>query len=119
ATPEFPLALLSPASPRTINSTLGDLDRTPLWCALAPTDAAARGIAPGDRIRVFNARSELTALARIDDALRPGVCVIPKGVWLRNTREGRGPNALIPADVTPATGGATYNDARVQVARAG
>jgi anaerobic selenocysteine-containing dehydrogenase len=116
-TTEFPLALLSPASSRSINSTLGDLDRRPLTVSIAPSDATVRGVKDGDLVRVFNARSSLTAPARIDDALRPGVVSMPKGVWLRNTREGRGPNALIGAATSALSGGATFNDARVQVAK--
>jgi anaerobic selenocysteine-containing dehydrogenase len=116
-TAEAPLALLSPATSRTINSTLGDLDDRPLTASLAPGDAAARGLRDGDVARIFNRLSSLTALVRVDPTLREGVCVLPKGAWLRTTRDGRGPNSLISQETTPVTGGATYNDARVEVAK--
>ena len=116
-TKEHPLALISPATSRTINSSLGDLDHRPQTCGLSPADATARGVQDGDLVRVFNARASLTCPVRVDPTLRPGVAVIAKGVWLRNTREGRGANALIPAATTPISGGAVYNDTRVEVAR--
>ena len=116
-TKEHPLALISPATSRTINSSLGDLDPRPQTCGLSPADATARGVQEGDLVRVFNDQSSLTCPVRVDPTLRPGVVVIAKGVWLRNTREGRGANALIPAGTTPISGGAVYNDTRVQVAR--
>jgi anaerobic selenocysteine-containing dehydrogenase len=114
-TPQYPLALLSSATARTINSTLGDLDRRPQVCSLHPEEAAARGVAEGDLVRVFNEQGSLTCPAHVDATQRRGTVSIPKGVWLRNTREGRGANALISAGRTVVSGGAVYNDARVQV----
>jgi anaerobic selenocysteine-containing dehydrogenase len=45
---------------------------------VAPQDAAARGIADGAAIRVFNARGELTAQAHVTDRIPPGT------LWLRD-----------------------------------
>ena len=94
-----------------------DLDDRPQTCSLSPADAESRGVADGDVVRVFIDRSSLTAVAKIDAALREGVVAVPKGVWHRNTREGRGANALIGQGATVVSGGAVYNDARVQVER--
>jgi biotin/methionine sulfoxide reductase len=44
-------------------------------------DAAARGIATGDVVRVFNDRGACLAGAIVDDAVRPGVVVLPTGAW--------------------------------------
>ena len=48
---------------------------------LAPADAAARGIADGDIVRLFNDRGETLASARISDDVRPGVILLPTGAW--------------------------------------
>ena len=46
-----------------------------------PADAAARGIADGDVVRVFNDRGACLAGARVTDAVRPGVVQLPSGAW--------------------------------------
>jgi biotin/methionine sulfoxide reductase len=46
-----------------------------------PADAAARGIAAGDVVRVFNDRGACLAGVRIDDGVRAGVVVLPTGAW--------------------------------------
>jgi biotin/methionine sulfoxide reductase len=45
-------------------------------------DAAARGIANGDIVRVHNARGACLAGAVLTDGLLQGVCVLPTGAWL-------------------------------------
>ena len=54
-------------------------DREPL--RLHPDDAAARGIADGDVVRVFNDRGACLAGAVLDDALAPGVAQLSTGAW--------------------------------------
>ncbi len=44
-------------------------------------DAAARGIATGDTVRVFNERGELTIEARVTPRIIPGCVAIPQGAW--------------------------------------
>jgi biotin/methionine sulfoxide reductase len=46
-----------------------------------PRDAAARGVASGDVVRVFNARGSILAGAAIDDGVRPGVLQMSTGAW--------------------------------------
>jgi anaerobic selenocysteine-containing dehydrogenase len=94
---------------------LGETVNEPLTCSLNPSDSAARGIADGALVEVTSQTGKVTARARIDAALRPGICVIPKGSWLRNCPSGGNANALISAAVTKISGGATYNDTRVEV----
>jgi biotin/methionine sulfoxide reductase len=47
-----------------------------------PRDAAARGIADGDVVRVYNERGSLLAGARLYDGLKPGVVQLSTGAWL-------------------------------------
>jgi biotin/methionine sulfoxide reductase len=44
-------------------------------------DAAARGIAEGDIVRLFNRRGACLAGAVLSDAVMPGVIVLPTGAW--------------------------------------
>ena len=116
-TEEFPLALISPASDRTISSTLGELHESPVPIEMAPDDAAARGIADGDRVRVFNSLGEVRCFARRQPSLKSGVVMLPKGLWSHNTISGTGATALAPDTLTDLGGGACFNDARVEVER--
>lgn len=115
----FPLALISPASDRTISSTLGELDGRPVPVELHPEDAAARRVRTGDRVRVFNDFGEVVLRAAITSEVRPGVTRIPKGIWARHTENGRSANALSPDTLTDLGGGACFNDARVEIERIG
>ena len=53
--------------------------REPL--AMHPDDAAARGLAAGDIIRVFNDRGACLAGLKLDDGLLQGVVVLATGAW--------------------------------------
>jgi anaerobic selenocysteine-containing dehydrogenase len=116
-TAAFPLALVSPATNRTISSTLGELHRAQVPFEIHPDDAAARGIADGDRVRVWNELGEVRCLARRNPDLSPGVVFLPKGLWSHNTLSGTTGNALAPDTLADLGGGACFNDARVEVER--
>ncbi len=49
--------------------------------SMHPQDAAARGIAAGSVVRVYNDRGTCLAGVRLDDGVRPGVVVLPTGAW--------------------------------------
>ncbi|MCA9678018.1 MAG: molybdopterin-dependent oxidoreductase, partial [Myxococcales bacterium] len=117
-TDAYPLALISPALATQISSTFGQLRRKEVAIELSAEDAAARGIVDGDEVRVWNALGEVRCAAAVSADVRPGVVVLPKGLWRHHTRNGHTANALIPDAVADLGGQATYNDARVQVARA-
>ena len=117
ASSEYPLALISPASERTISSTLGELSRPDVMLDMNPDDAEPRGIEDGASIRVFNNLGEMHVKARLSHLVRPGLVAMPKGVWRRHTTNGYTTNALTPDTLTDLGGGACFNDARVQVAK--
>jgi anaerobic selenocysteine-containing dehydrogenase len=114
--PRFPLALLSPATDKTINSVLGELVREEARLAIHPEDAGARGITSGVAVRVFNELGEVHCLAQLDERIRPGVVSLPKGLWRRSFRNGSASTALCPDTLSEIGGGACFNDARVEVA---
>ncbi len=115
STSEFPLALLSPATNRTINSTFGQLLKGRAELELDPADAEPRALQTGDRVRIWNELGEVTCQVRVSKDLRPGVAVLPKGIWARSTENGNTANALAPATYTDLGQGACFNDARVEV----
>jgi anaerobic selenocysteine-containing dehydrogenase len=119
ATDQYPLALISPASDRTISSTLGELARPEVRLLIHPEDASARGIDDGEDVRIWNELGEVRCRAQVGTWIRPGTVVLPKGLWRRHTANGYTATALAPAALTDIGGGACFNDARVQVERAG
>jgi anaerobic selenocysteine-containing dehydrogenase len=116
ATERFPLALISPASERTITSTLGELPRPDVKLSMHPADANARGLVDGDMVRVFNALGEVHCPLGVTPAIREGIVSLPKGLWRRSIKNGLTGTALVPDTLTDLAGGACFNDARVQVA---
>jgi len=119
ATDDYPLALISPASDRTISSTLGELQDRTARLSMHPADAEARGLGSDDQVRVFNALGEVHCLLEVTTAVRPGTVSLAKGLWRKSTFNGSTANALAPDSLTDIAGGACFNDARVQVASLG
>jgi anaerobic selenocysteine-containing dehydrogenase len=117
ATKDFPLALISPASERTISSTLSELPRPEVRLLMHPEDAAARGLSDGDEVRIFNTLGEVRCGLQVGTWVRPGTVVLPKGLWRKHTANGFTANALAPDALTDLGGGACFNDARVNVRR--
>ena len=111
------LALISPSLATQISSTFGQLRTAPAQLELSVSDAHARGIASGDRVRVWNARGEVRCIARVSAEVRDGVCVLAKGLWRKHTENGFTANALIGPGLADLGGQAAYNDARVEIER--
>jgi len=116
ATEQYPLTLISPASERTISSTLGELPRPDVKLLMHPADAIPRGLSDGDLVRVFNDLGEVHCTLHVAAAIRPGTLSLPKGLWRRSTRNGLTGTTLVPDTLTDIGEGACFNDARVQVA---
>jgi anaerobic selenocysteine-containing dehydrogenase len=116
ASERYPLALISPSSERTISSTLGELPRPDVKLLMHPSDADARGLADGDLVRIFNDLGEVHCALNVLPTIRPGTVSLPKGLWRRSTRNGVTGTALVPDALEDLSGGACFNDARVQVA---
>jgi anaerobic selenocysteine-containing dehydrogenase len=82
-----------------------------------PQDAAARGIAHGAVVRVFNDRGSYEATADLNERARPGV-VNGLGIWWRKFgRHGTNVNELTAQGLTDIGRGPTFYDCLVQVAR--
>jgi len=116
ATDRYPLALISPASDQTISSTLGELPRGETRLLMNPADAAKRGLADNDLVRIFNERGEVHCAVQVLPTIRAGTVSLPKGLWRRSTRNGATATALAPDTLSDLGAGACFNDARVEVA---
>ena len=113
----YPLALISPASDRTVSSTLGELPRPAVKLLMHPADAVSRGLDDGDDVRVFNELGEVRCGLQLGAWVRPGVVSLPKGLWRKSTANSNTATTLTPDTLTDIAGGACFNDARVQVAK--
>jgi len=118
----YPLAFISPPCRNFLNSSFANLpfarasEKEPRL-DIHPDDARARGIASGERVRVFNDRGSYTLKAVVSDRARPGVVVAPSVWWRKLSPDGRNANDLTSQAVADMGGAATYYDCLVEVAR--
>ncbi len=102
---EYPLHLISDQPPRRLHSQLDRspysqagkvAGREPVW--INPADAAARGIASGDLVELYNARGRTIAGAVVSGDVMPGVVRLATGSWWDSPDAGAersgNPNAL-------------------------
>ncbi|HEY3383448.1 MAG TPA: DMSO/selenate family reductase complex A subunit [Vicinamibacterales bacterium] len=81
----YPLQCIGPHAKTRINSTydengwMEEAEPRTMW--ISRQDAAARHIADGDTVNVFNDRGALLARARVTRRMRPGVVSVPQGAW--------------------------------------
>lgn len=47
-------------------------------------DASKRGIEEGERVNVFNDRGTISVVAKITNRIKPGVCEINSGIWVKS-----------------------------------
>jgi len=119
---KFPLAIISPPARHALNSTFANLpvfiehEQTP-WLDIHPDDAAARGIADGDQVRVFNGRGSLRLTARVSTRSRTGVVVALSIWWRKLSPDGNNANALTGQALTDLGRAATFYDCLVEVER--
>ncbi len=113
--PGLPITLITPATSRTTSSMFGNIAPASADVHLHPADAAARGLASGDRAQITDGRHTIEAIVAVDDTMRPGLATMPKGMWRRDGHEGFTANVFAPDHLSDLAGGATFNDARVEV----
>ena len=116
----YPLAMISPPARNFLNSSfvnvksLRDIEAEPV-VELHADDAAARGIASGMTVRVFNDRGEYRCTARVSERARPGV-VNGLGVWWRKYGlAGTNVNEVTHQRLTDIGRGPAFYDCLVEV----
>ena len=118
----FPLELLARKSDNFLNSTFANLpslqkmERQQQEVEIAVADAAARGIAEGDMVRVFNGRGEIFLRARLNAAVPTGVVGARLG-WASLAEGGVNINVLTSDRLSDLGGGATFYSTLVEVER--
>jgi anaerobic selenocysteine-containing dehydrogenase len=118
----YRLAIVSPPARNFLNSTfvnvtsLRDAEGEPTL-QIHPHDAAARGIADGDRVRVFNDRGEFELAARLTERARPGVVVALSIWWKKLAADRRNANEVTSPALTDIGRAPTFYDCRVEVER--
>jgi anaerobic selenocysteine-containing dehydrogenase len=119
----LPLRLQTTPALYSLNSTFMDRSdlapkRGPLRVRLAPADAAARGLADGDRAVAFNELGEVPLRVQVTESVPAGVAVVEGVHWHRDTEGGRNINVLTSQRLTDEAGGSTFYDNRIDVRRA-
>jgi anaerobic selenocysteine-containing dehydrogenase len=118
----FPLELVSSKEDDGLNSTFGNRPEvrdaaTRLY--MNTEDALPRGIANGDRVRVFNDRGSCLLSAVVDGVVRPGVVRSPSVGWHKYALNGDAVNVLTSERLTDRGGGPTFFSCLVQVEKCG
>jgi molybdopterin guanine dinucleotide-containing S/N-oxide reductase-like protein len=124
AAKKYPLELLARKSDNYMNSTFANLPghrkmeaRTSERIEMHPADAKSRGVADGERVRVFNDRGSLELTAMLNASLPAGV-VAAWLDWAKLHKDGANINALTSERLTDIGGGATFYSTLVEVAKA-
>jgi anaerobic dimethyl sulfoxide reductase subunit A len=125
-TQRFPLSLCTPKSRARTHSIHGNqpglarVDPDTVW--MHPDDAAARGIADGQRVRIFNDIGVTFLPAQVTDRIAPGVVSIKEGAWYTpgtNGADSQGCANVLTTDRAAPCGATTYNTNQVQIEAAG
>jgi molybdopterin guanine dinucleotide-containing S/N-oxide reductase-like protein len=117
---QFPLELLARKPDNHLNSTFAniasvrELEPSLGKLEINSTDAQARGIRNGDRVRAFNSRGEITLRAHVNGSVPPGV-VAARLDWARFGPAGANINALTSEKLTDMGNAATFYSVCVEV----
>jgi len=117
---KYPLTLISSPAHQFLNSTFVNVDslrrsaREP-ECLLHPLDAEHRGIPAGARVVVHNDRGAFTAVARVEETIRPGVVWAPSIWWGKFAADGANANQTTSQRETDMGHGPVFYDNLVEV----
>jgi anaerobic selenocysteine-containing dehydrogenase len=120
---EFPLEFLPRKADNFMNSTFANLPghrlmerKTAGLLEMHAKDAAARGVATGDSVSVWNGRGRITLTASVGNTVPEGV-VAARLDWQKLSQDGANVNALTSERLTDIGGGATFYSTLVEVAK--
>ncbi|HEX9402029.1 MAG TPA: molybdopterin oxidoreductase family protein [Anaeromyxobacter sp.] len=116
----LPLRLVTGPAIHTLNSTF--MERPELRernggmsLRLAPSEAAARALADGQRVVAWNDLGEVVFVLRVDARVPSGVAVAEGVWWTAHAPGGRNVNALTSQRLTDLGAGSTFYDNRIDV----
>jgi anaerobic selenocysteine-containing dehydrogenase len=117
---KYPLAMISPPARNFLNSSFVNV--TSLRATegeprldIHPDDGAARGIADGEMVRIFNDRGSFVAKARITPKARAGLVVGLSVWWKKLATDGKNANEVTSQALTDMGRAPTFYDTLVQV----
>jgi anaerobic selenocysteine-containing dehydrogenase len=119
---KYPLELISSKNDDSMNSTFGyraDVDADTARLDMTTADAVQRGIADGDRVRVFNDRGSTVLTARVNGAVKQGVVRAPSVRWPKSSPGRAGINVLTAERLTDIGNGPVLFSCLVQVEKCG
>ena len=116
---KFTLELLARKADNFLNSSFSNLPSVQAMeetnvLELNSADAHARGIADGDKVRVYNERGEIFLRARVDGRVQPGV-VSARLNWAKLTPGFRNINVLTSEKLSDLGNSATFYSVLVEV----
>jgi anaerobic selenocysteine-containing dehydrogenase len=116
----LPLRLVTAPALHTLNSSFQERPELRaraggMVLQLGPSEAAARGLADGQRVIAANERGEATFVLRVRDGVPPGIAVAEGVFWLAHAPGARNVNALTSQRLTDQGGGSTFYDNRIDV----
>ena len=115
----LPLELLARKADNFLNTTFTNLPSVqemeePGLLEICADDARARGIADGDKVRVFNRRGDILLRARVDGKVQPGVVSATLN-WAKMTPGYQSINSLTSEKLTDMGNSATFYSVLVEV----
>jgi molybdopterin guanine dinucleotide-containing S/N-oxide reductase-like protein len=116
----FPLELLARKPDNHLNTSFANLPSVRKMepgignLEIHPSDAKARGVRDGDRVRAFNSRGQIILKAKVDGAVPPGV-VAALLDWARFSDGGTNINALTSEKLADMGNAATFYSVCVEV----
>jgi anaerobic selenocysteine-containing dehydrogenase len=120
---KYPLAMISPPARNFLNSTFVNVQSLRATegephLDIHPLDAATRGIADKEMVRIFNDRGSFVARARVTPKARAGLVVGLSIWWKKLASDGKNANEVTSQRLTDMGRAPTFYDTLVQVEKA-
>jgi len=117
---KYPLAMISPPARNFLNSTFVNVQSLRATegephLDIHPGDAAVRGIADKEMVRIFNDRGAFVARARVTPKARAGLVVGLSIWWKKLASDGKNANEVTSQRLTDMGRAPTFYDTLVQV----
>jgi anaerobic selenocysteine-containing dehydrogenase len=119
---KYPLEMITPKNDDSMNSTFGNRHTTDMQTAVIHVhadDAAPRGIATGDQVRVYNDRGSCVLRAEVDHSVARGVISAPSVRWGKKSPDRHNVNFLTSERLTDIGNGPSLYNCLVELEKSG